>query len=239
MSDVWQNYCVSIPRQFLPERRMSNTSFLPRDRYQQALFVLFLLAVLGSCINPPYADYLLMQHVPTLLAAILLPYLSNRWAISRPSFLSIIIFLCLHTLGARYLYSYVPYDAWSERLLGINISEAFGFGRNHYDRLVHFSYGLLLAVPIQEFERRHFQLSARLSAVLAIECILATSAAYELIEWLVAVAFKPDWADQFLGQQGDMFDAQKDMALATAGAALSVAIQASINHDRLVNTRPN
>ena len=124
------------------------------------------------------------------------------------------------------MYSYVPYDVWSEQIFGIRISDVVGFQRNHYDRLVHFSYGLLLAVPIQEFERRHLRLSVALSSVLAIECIIATSAGYELIEWLVAIVFTPEWADQFLGHQGDMFDAHKDMALATAGATLSIGVLA-------------
>ena len=200
---------------------------LPNDRYQQILFVIFLVFFAGSCVAPPYREFLLMQHVPTVLAALLLVYLSSRFAISRLSFSSIIVFLGLHTLGARYLYSYVPYDVWSEQLLGVNISELFGLQRNHYDRLVHFSYGLLLAVPIQEFERRHLGLSLALSSVLAVECIIATSATYEVIEWLVAVVFTPTWADQFLGQQGDIFDAQKDMALATAGAILSIGVLAA------------
>jgi putative membrane protein len=199
---------------------------LPQDRYQQTLFILFLLFFAASCVRPPYLQFLLMQHVPTVLAAVLLAYFSNRFAISRLSFTAIILFLALHTLGARYLYSYVPYDEWSEYVLGINITKSFGFQRNHYDRLVHFSYGFLMAVPIQEFERRHLRLSVPLSSVLAIECILATSAGYELIEWLVAIVFTRRWADQFLGHQGDIFDAHKDMALATAGAILSIGILA-------------
>jgi putative membrane protein len=198
----------------------------PRDRCQQALFLLFLAFFAGSCVKPPYLQFLLLQHVPTILAALLLGYLSHRFPISRLSFTAIVLFLMLHTLGARYLYSYVPYDAWSEKLFGINITEVFSFRRNHYDRLVHFSYGLLLAVPIQEFERRHLRLSVAVSSVLAIECILATSAGYEIIEWLVAVIFTPEWADSFLGQQGDIFDGQKDTALATAGAILSISILA-------------
>jgi putative membrane protein len=75
-------------------------------------------------------------------------------------------------------------------------------------------------------------LSVALSPVLAVECIVATSASYEMIEWPVAVIFTPDWADQFLGQQGDLFDAQKDMALATAGAIFSIAIFAIKNRRR-------
>lgn len=177
-----------------------------------------------------------MQHVPTMLGALLLAYLSNRFVIGRCSFLSIIVFLCLHTLGARYLYSYVPYDDWSEKLLGINLSEVFGFQRNHYDRVVHFSYGLLLAVPVQEFERRYLRLSKGWSSVLALEFIIATSASYELIEWLVAVVFTPHWAEQFLGQQGDIFDAQKDTALATVGAVVSISIIALTDRWRVKAT---
>ena len=167
-----------------------------------------------------------MQHVPTVLAALLLAYLANRFVIGRWSFLSIIMFLCLHTLGARYLYSYVPYDVWSQELLGVTVSEVFGFQCNHYDRVVHFSYGLLLAVPVQEFERRYLRLSKVMSSLLALEFILATSAGYELLEWLVAVVFTPEWADKFLGQQGDIFDAQKDTALATGGAVVSICVMA-------------
>ena len=186
----------------------------------------FMVFFAGSCIAPPYLQFLLMQHVPTVLAALLLAYISNRVIISRSSFSSIVAFLCLHTLGARYLYSYTPYDVWSESILGVNINEIFGFQRNHYDRLVHFSYGLLLVVPVQEFECRYLRLSTAISAVLAIEFIIATSACYELLEWLVAVVFTPAWAEQFLGQQGDIFDAQKDTALATLGAVVSISVRA-------------
>lgn len=212
------------------------SKLLPRDRYQTVLFLFFLLFFAGSCISPPYLQFLLMQHVPTVLAALLLAYLSNRFVISRCSFSSIIVFLCLHTLGARYLYSYVPYDVWSEKLLGVNLSEAFGFQRNHYDRVVHFSYGLLLAVPVQEFERRYLRLSKAVSSLLALEFIIATSASYELIEWLVAVVFTPDWAEQFLGQQGDIFDAQKDTALATLGAVVSIIAMALTDRWRMKGT---
>lgn len=201
-------------------------SVWPTDRYQQTALVLFVVFLAGSCLAPPYRDYLLMQHVPTVAAVVVLSVVARRFPLSRGSFTLIIVFLCLHTLGARYLYSYLPYDAWAERWLGFRINPLFGWERNHYDRLVHFSYGLLLAVPVQEFQRRHLGVSARLSSLLAIECILATSAAYELAEWLVAVVFTPDWADKFLGQQGDMFDAQKDMALATAGAIVAVSASA-------------
>ncbi len=177
-----------------------------------------------------------MQHVPTMLVALVVSWLSNRFLMSRFSFLLIILFLCLHTLGARYLYSYTPYDEWATALFGINITESFGFTRNHYDRLVHFSYGLLLVVPVQEIERRTLRLSLFASSLLAVEFILATSAAYELLEWFVAAVFTPTWAESFLGQQGDIFDAQKDTALATLGAVISVSITCGV--DRWSRLKP-
>jgi len=201
---------------------------LPRDRFQLCCCLLLAVVFVASCLNPPYLQFLLMQHVPTVLAGLLLLWLANRLVISRHSFFCMTLFLCLHTLGARYLYSYTPYDNWTEQIFGVTITEIFDFQRNHYDRLVHFSYGLLLVIPVQEFERRYLKLSFFWSSVLAVEFILATSAAYELLEWIVAVTFTPEWADQFLGQQGDQFDAMKDMALATSGAVLSMLVMAVV-----------
>lgn len=195
---------------------------VPRDRYQRALWLALCALVVVSCLRPPYADYLLLQHAPTLPLLLGVGWWSNRFRPSRASFTMVAAFLALHTIGARYLYSYTPYDDWSQAVFGFRINEACGFTRNHYDRLVHFSYGLLLAVPIREFEIRSLGLRPRLASILAVECILATSAAYELVEWLVAETFTPDYAESFLGQQGDPFDAQRDMALATAGAIVAM-----------------
>jgi putative membrane protein len=92
-----------------------------------------------------------------------------------------------------------------------------------------------MAIPIQEIERKYLRLSVAVSSVLAVECIIATSATYELIEWLVAIIFTPAWADQFLGQQGDMFDAQKDMALAFLGAVISMSVLGVVERRRQVH----
>lgn len=223
--------CCRFPGEFtfLLHLRNPPVTILPQNPFQRTLTAGFLVFFALSCINPPYMDFLLMQHVPTILVVGLLCWLANQFEISRLSFSLMILFLCLHTLGARYLYSFTPYDAWSEALFGINITQTFGFERNHYDRVVHFSYGLLLAIPVQELERRYLKLSLMVSAVLAVEFILATSAAYELLEWMIAVIFTPTWAESFLGQQGDMFDAQKDTALATLGACLSVSAVVLLN----------
>jgi len=206
---------------------------LPHDRIQQGLFVALIIAVAASCLDAPYRQFLLMQHLPTLVAVCSLGAVARRFPMSRFSFASAVSFLVLHTVGARYLYSYTPYDGWSQWLWGARISDLFGWTRNNYDRVVHCCYGLLMAIPIHEFECRHLRLSRRLAAVLAVECVLATSAAYELLEWLVAVTFTPTWAETFLGQQGDIFDAHKDMALATGGAIVSITILMLCRQERI------
>jgi putative membrane protein len=208
-------------------------TLLPRDPFQKKLFAGFLVFLTISCMKPPYLDFMLMQHVPTLASLILLVYVVNRLVISRLSFTLTIGFLVLHTIGARYLYSNTPYDVWAYWLTGHTVSEVFALSRNHYDRVVHFSFGLLMAVPIQEIERRYLRLSVAMSCVLAIEFVIAMSAIYEMIEWLVAIVFAHDWAESFLGQQGDPFDGQKDMALATAGSLLSIGAVAMTGGRRL------
>lgn len=212
---------------------------VPQDRIQRWLFGGLILVVAVSCIQAPYRQFLLMQHVPTLFAVCLLGIVAKRFPLSRFSFASTVLFLALHTLGARYLYSYTPYDEWSMWLLGIRISDFFGWTRNNYDRIVHFSYGLLMVIPIHEFECRHLRMSRRLAAILSVECVLATSAGYELLEWLVAITFTPTWAESFLGQQGDTFDAHKDMALATGGAAVTIALLKVSTSTRIAEVNPN
>jgi len=138
----------------------------------------------------------------------------------------VVLFFALHTIGGRYTYSNVPYDAWSEALFGQSIGATFGFTRNNYDRLVHLSYGLLAVLPIREFLQRHVGTSPRLALYIAVESVIAVSALYELLEWFLSLVLAGPTANDYNGQQGDMWDAQKDMALATLGALVSSAVLA-------------
>ena len=184
------------------------------DRWPLALFLLFWAA---TCFDPPYPRELVLQHIPTTAALALLVRLQGRRVLSRTNGRLVLAFLALHALGARYLYSYVPYDDWVTAVFGRSLSSICGFTRNHYDRAVHFAYGVLLFFPVREVLVRRFGQAGFSGDLLAIQFILATSALYELVEWAVALAFAPDWAEHYNGQQGDMWDAQKDMALASLG----------------------
>jgi putative membrane protein len=188
-----------------------------------------------SFIDPPYPHEIVLQHIPTAIAVVLLA-LSHRFVtMSERSFTLIVVFLIVHIVGARWIYSYVPYDEWSQALFGRRLSDVFGWRRNHYDRFVHFSYGLLFAYPIRELCLRHFGVSRRFANYIALEFTMATSMVYELVEWGIAMALAPDAAERYNGQQGDMWDAQKDMALATLGACIAIAIIAL--RQRITSTR--
>src|SRR5687767_4042911 len=111
---------------------MKLRQFLPSGLYQRAAFALFLVLWMFSCIRVPYPKYFWLQHVPTVAVVIALVSVQNRLRISRLSYTLILAFMLLHVLGARYLYSYVPYDDWSERFFGHRITDHFDFTRNHY-----------------------------------------------------------------------------------------------------------
>jgi putative membrane protein len=108
--------------------------------------------------------------------------------------------------------------------LGARVTDYFGFERNHYDRLVHFCFGLLFAYPAWRMFEVRLGLRGIWPGGLTIAVVLAASAAYEIVEWAMAMTFAPDWAEAYNGQQGDAWDAQRDMALAGCGAILSLAV---------------
>jgi putative membrane protein len=149
--------------------------------------------------------------------------------LSRISYTLIFLFLCLHSVGAHYTYSLVPYDAWFESLTGATLSSRTGWNRNHYDRLVHLAYGLLLAYPAREVFLRVADVRGFWGYFLPLDVVMATSMLYELIEWGAASYFGGDLGTAYLGTQGDPWDAQKDMALATLGGVIAMAVTAAIN----------
>ncbi|MCZ8369252.1 MAG: DUF2238 domain-containing protein [Porphyrobacter sp.] len=122
------------------------------------------------------------------------------------------VFVLLHLFAARWSYSFVPYDTW--------LGGALGSERNMFDRLVHFAFGALAMAPMVEAGVRYWGLSPRMAVVFAITFVFAVGGLYEIFEWSLTLALAPEDAGAYNGEQGDMFDAQKDMALAGLGAAL-------------------
>ena len=196
-------------------------------------FWLALLAIaLGLAqIDQPYPDVAWLHHGPTLLALLVLPFLVKRWPVSDAAFGSVVLFLLLHTLGGRYTYSNVPYEEWYAALTGGDLEELTGWTRNHYDRLVHIAFGLLMVRPVLEV--CHIKgLVRRVGLWTALAFVLSMSCLYEIFEWLLAIFVAGEQAKLYNGQQGDMWDAQKDMALALLGALVS-SIYLSMRGNRI------
>ncbi len=187
-----------------------------------------LLAVTGvllvfSLWRPIYPHEQYLQHVPTVIALIALTLAVRcRW-LSTTALVCIVLFLWLHILGARYIYSYVPYDEWFDSVVGLSPTRQFGWRRNHYDRFVHLCFGALAVPPVCEIAQRFGGLRRTWAIVFAVSFTACLSSLYEIAEWIVAIVLSPEDAEAYNGQQGDMWDAQKDMALA-AGSSLLVTI---------------
>lgn len=185
-----------------------------------------LLFMAIASIHPlEFGSYLLHQTGTVLmLIALLLAF--KKIGLDYYSFCLYLVFLLIHMIGAHYLYSYVPYNQWIIYFFNFDLDQSMGWSRNMYDRLVHFAYGLLL----YPFFYRCFQVwfpSAKPFSLflLVIQLVMASSVLYELLEWGLSIGLSPEDAENYNGQQGDVWDAHKDMLLATIGAMVTGLIQ--------------
>ena len=174
-------------------------------------------------IGQPYPEVAVLHHTPTLIALLAAPFLLRRFPLSTAAFACLMAFLVLHTIGGRYTYTATPYDVWVEALAGTSLNDLMGWERNNYDRLVHFSFGLLFTLPLVELLREHAEVARKLSLYFAVEFVVAISGIYEIVEWTLSILLAPDNVEAYNGQQGDYWDAQKDMALALLGSLVAAA----------------
>jgi putative membrane protein len=198
-------------------------------RYLLVLGVLFALIWTALAIAPKYrADWALENAlVIAFVAFVALTY--ERLTLSRVSYTLIFLFLCLHEIGSHYTYAEVPYDEWFKALTGETLNSGLGWERNNFDRVVHFAYGLLLAYPIREVFLRVAAVRGFWGYFLPLDLTMSTSMIFELFEWAAAELFGGDLGAAYLGTQGDVWDAHKDMALASLGALIAMLATYAIN----------
>lgn len=190
------------------------------------LLVAFSVFWLVLAIRPRDRVVWLTENAFTVVAVIALAATYPGWPLSALSYSLIAAFLVLHTVGAHYTYSRVPYAAFLKARFGLDLEGRAGWRRNHYDRLVHFAYGLLIAYPLYELLERYVQPVGAWSYVLSPALIMASSMAFEVVEWWAAALLGGTAGADYLGAQGDAWDAQKDMALATLGAIIAMLLTA-------------
>lgn len=176
-----------------------------------------------SLVDTPYPRLAPLQNLPTLAVVGAIGLSLRRWPMPTSAVAAACAFLVLHTIGGRYIYSNVPYEAWAGALGLPSPGELLGLRRNSWDRLVHFCFGLCWVHPISTWLSRHKGLSLPLATYISVEFVLAGSATYEIFEWLLTLFMAGPQALAYNGQQGDVWDPQKDMALAASGAVLAAA----------------
>ena len=200
-----------------------------RRRLLTLLVVLFAVEFAMLAINPHDRSDWALENVLVLVSVVALLASYKRLPLSNISYTLIFLFLCLHEVGAHYTYAKVPYDTWWHSLTGSTLNEMLGWQRNHFDRMVHFLYGLLLAYPIRELFFRVANVRGFWGYFLPLDLTMSTSMIFELFEWGAAELFGGDLGVAYLGTQGDIWDAHKDMALASLGALVAMGVTITIN----------
>jgi putative membrane protein len=194
-------------------------------RTNTALLILFLAVFVWSAVRPHDYFTWLLEVFPAIIGIAVIAATHRRFPLT-PLLLTL---LTLHAVilmvGGHYTYAEVPLGAW--------MKSAFHLARNDYDRIGHFAQGFVPAMAAREILIRRGVVRGRgwLYAIVVLIC-LGISAAYELLEWRVAVGTGTR-ADAFLGTQGDPWDTQEDMATALVGALAAPLLLGRL-HDRQI-----
>jgi putative membrane protein len=189
---------------------------LSANRWVQVFIVVFFSVWISTLVGTSDLSNWLLENALVFMFLIFLGVTYRYYQFSDLSYLLICVYLCLHVYGSKYTYAENPFGYW--------LKDALNMERNHYDRIVHFSFGFLLAYPMREVFLNWLKFPVWVSWALPIEITLSVSGLYELIEWAVADVFFKAQGDAYLGTQGDIWDPQKDMFLATTGAILATTI---------------
>jgi putative membrane protein len=199
----------------------------PAERYPTVLLLVFAAIWTALAIAPSYRQDWLLENVLTFVAVPLLVATARTLRFSNVAYTCMFIFFVLHAIGAHYTYSEVP---WREWLQLQDAGTAPGSAsRNNYDRFVHFCYGLLMFPAVWELFAARASPQRIWRYLMPVTFLMAHSVIYELIEWGAAELFGGDLGVAYLGTQGDEWDAQKDMGLATAGILAGLLLTLAIS----------
>lgn len=200
------------------------TGAVPSARYPLTLLAVFGAWWAALAIAPHYRQDWLLENVLVFAAVptLVLTYRDLRF--SDGAYTCLFLFFALHEVGAHYTYSLVPYDAWSAAVLGSPLNELLGLERNHFDRAIHFLYGVLVTPAVVELLAAKAPPVGVWRFLMPLLFMNAHAVIYESIEWGAAEVFGGELGAAYLGTQGDPFDAQKDMALAFLGTVLSLTV---------------
>jgi len=190
--------------------------YFVQNRLLQGMICWLILVWIVAAIKPFDRSDWLLENILVFVYGLLLIISYPRFRFSNLSYGLFTLFLTLHLIGAHYTYAEVPFGFW--------LQESLQLERNHFDRIVHFSYGLLIAYPFREILLRRARVAASWSYFLAVNLVLAFSGFYEVMEFWVAIVVSPELGMAYLGTQGDIWDAHHDMFLAMLGAVIAMLV---------------
>ncbi len=176
-------------------------------------------------IHPRFRQDWALENVLVVVIVAVLAF--KRPTLSLTAWTLLFAFGSMHLLGAHYTYAKVPYDEWFQTLAGQKLNTSLGLHRNAYDRLVHFTFGLFLFLPLAETLERAAKLKHFWRYAVPVSVLFSLSGLFELFEWGAAELFGGNLGAAYLGTQGDVWDAQKDMLAALIGAVLAAGLTAA------------
>jgi putative membrane protein len=192
------------------------------------LLALYLIVFSICAISPYDRDVWWAENIPAMLVVAALVWISLNYRFSNTSYVLMSVFIILHTIGGHYTFERVPFDL---------VTNTFGFERNHYDRLAHFSVGFY-AYPVAEVLMRKRLVRTRwIVSLFPIFAIVTVAGVYEIIEWQYAISANPQAGVAVLGSQGDIWDAQKDILADTLGAITAMLLFFSQHRSELATLR--
>lgn len=211
---IYLNFLISISASLVLS--LSYAKWKHNENYSLLLLLSFIIIwfILGFNVLDR-KDWILENsiNVPFIIIIVLI---SKWFRFSKLSYSLFYLFMFMNVIGSHYTYSEVPFGFWLEGFLGLT--------RNHYDRIIHFCFGFLLAYPMREVYIRVGNYRGFWALMAPIMMVLGLSAVYELLEWGIAVIFGGDLGIAYLGSQGDVWDAQKDMFLAGVGSLITMGL---------------
>ena len=178
------------------------------------LAVLFVLVFTVFGIAPVSRDVWIAEVIPVIIVFLLLVCTFKKFRFSNTAYFLMAFWLVWHTIGGHYTFANVPFDF---------VTDFIGTERNHFDRIGHFSVGFY-AYAMMELTLRKRWCGHIFAGVFALFFVMSVAAAYEIIEWWYAAAEGGEAGIEFLGSQGDIWDAQKDMLADTLGAIFVIVI---------------
>lgn len=162
------------------------------------------------------------ENIPVMAAFVFFAATYRAFRFSNLAYALMAVWLFWHTVGGHYTFAGVPFGF---------VTDLFGFERNHFDRVGHFSIGFY-AFPIAEYLLRKRLAGPVVATLFGLFAIMALAASYEIIEWWYAVLEGGEAGIEFLGSQGDIWDAQTDMLMDTLGAVASLILYNAVRPDK-------